>query len=252
MKVNNAISTYKKIVVAKNTNTILNVSNVSKSFGHIKVLKNVSFTIEKNDVIALIGANGSGKTTLSEIIAGLTKPDSGKIKYNFSYEETPKEKIGMQFQQSNYPSGLTIKDMVHFSINLRNVVLDKDELNELLEIFELKDIYKHKVSALSGGQKQKLNIFMSMIHKPKILILDEISTGLDISARENIIAFIKRLLKKVSMSVILISHHMDEIKALCKKIISLKNGKVYDISSISAIEKKHKSLSNYVKTLIIN
>lgn len=230
---------------------ILRLTNVTKKFGHFVAVDNVSFELSKGERIGLIGGNGAGKTTISEMIAGINKPTSGLIEYGFKYNESPKERIGMQFQQSDYPSGLTVKDIITFARNLRKLKeLSNEDLRELLEIFQMEDFYKRKVRSLSGGQRQKLNILLSIIHNPEIVILDELSTGLDIAAREDIIEFTDKLLTKKNMSSILISHHMAEIKALCDKVIILDRGRIIDIRKIKDIEKEHGSLDDYMKKLI--
>lgn len=230
---------------------ILRLNNITKKFGHFVAVDNVSFELKKGERIGLIGGNGAGKTTISEIIAGINKPTHGFIEYGFEFKESPKERIGMQFQQSDYPSGLTVKDVITFARNLRKLkTLSNDDLKELLEIFQMEDFYKRKVRSLSGGQRQKLNILLSIIHNPEIVILDELSTGLDIAAREDIIEFTDKLLKKRKMSSILISHHMSEIRALCEKVIVLDRGRVQKIATIKEIEKEYGSLDDYMKFII--
>ena len=231
---------------------ILKVNNVSKQFLDFKALKNISFEIKKGERIGLIGANGAGKTTLSEIIAGIDLPTSGYIEYGFDFDSSHKENIGMQFQQSKYPSGLTVKDIISFACNLRKLKISSEELLEFQKIFQMEDFFHRKVRSLSGGQTQKLNILLSLIHNPKIVILDELSTGLDISARDEIISFTKKLLKQKKISAILVSHHMEEIKALCNKVIILDNGKIKEIRKVKEIEEKYKTLGAYCKKIIID
>jgi ABC-2 type transport system ATP-binding protein len=240
---------FKKGSLAKDA-PILKVNNITKEFSGFKALQNISFQIEKGERIGLIGGNGAGKTTLSEIIAGIDIPTKGNIEYGFDFTISHKENIGMQFQQSEYPSGLTVKDIVLFARNLRKLDISSKELLKFLKIFQMEDFYNRKVRSLSGGQKQKLNILLSLIHNPKLVILDELSTGLDISARDEIILFTNKLLKEKNISSILISHHMDEIKRLCNKVIILVKGKVKEIKLIKDIEKEYGSLDNYCKKVI--
>ena len=232
------------------TTPLLKISKVTKQFGSFKALDEVSFQIKRGERIGLIGGNGAGKTTLTEIIAGINKPTSGTITYGFNFEDTPKENIGMQFQQSTYPSGLTVKDIIKFAINLRKLTLAPSELLELMKVFQMEEFYSRKVRSLSGGQRQKLNILLSILHNPKLIILDELSTGLDISAREEIINFADKLLKDMGMSAIVISHHMGEISALCSRVVVLDRGKVVGIKPISEIIIKHGSLEEYAKKII--
>ena len=229
---------------------LLKIENVTKHFGSFKALDGVSFEIARGERIGLIGGNGAGKTTLTEIIAGINKPSDGTITYGFNFEDTPKENIGMQFQQSTYPSGLTVKDIIRFAINLRKLTMSPAELYKMLQVFQMEDFYSRKVRSLSGGQRQKLNILLSILHNPRLVILDELSTGLDISAREEIISFADKLLKDMGMSAIVISHHMGEISALCTRVVVLDRGKVVGIKLISEIIKSHGSLETYAKQII--
>ena len=230
--------------------SILELNNVTKKFGSVIAVNDISFSLKKGDRIGIIGANGAGKTTLTEIIAGIDKPTSGEIKYNYKYKNSSQEGIGMQFQQSDYPSGLTVKDIVLFARNLRKLSISKEEIQDILKIFQMNEFYNRKVKNLSGGQKQKLNILLSIIHSPNIVILDELSTGLDISARQEIINFTDQLLAKRNMTAILVSHHISEIKALCEKVIIMDHGSIMEISYIKDIEKKHGSLETYARNLI--
>lgn len=229
---------------------VIKVEKVTKKFGGFVALNKVTFEVAKGERIGLIGGNGAGKTTMAEIIAGINKPTSGNIEFGFHYTDSPKEGVGMQFQQSEYPSGLTVKDIVVFARNLRKLNMTNDEVKDLLDVFQMGDFYNRKVRSLSGGQRQKLNILLSIIHNPKLVILDELSTGLDISARENIIKFTDELLSKNNISAILISHHMEEIKALCSRVVVLDNGNIVADKKISVIEKEYGSLGEFSKKLI--
>ena len=231
---------------------LLNVQNITKQFGSLKALDNVTFSIMPGERIGLIGGNGAGKTTVTEIISGINKPTTGTVTYGFDFDVTPKENIGMQFQQSTYPSGLSVKDIIKFAINLRKLQMKPTELLDLMKIFQMEEFYTWKVRALSGGQRQKLNILLSILHKPKLVILDELSTGLDISAREEIINFTDKLLTDMKMSAIVISHHMGEIESLCSKVVVLDRGTVVEIMEIKDIVKEYGSLNNFSRKLISN
>lgn len=229
---------------------VLSVKDVTMKFGSFIALDKVSFDIKKGESIGIIGANGAGKTTISEIIVGINKPTSGTMEYGFEYEKTHKEKVGMQFQDSSYPSGLTVKDIIKFARRLHGKTMSTKDIKKMMDVFQMGSFYKRKARSLSGGQRQKLNIFLSVIHKPELVILDELSTGLDISARKDIIEFTKSLLKQNKIASILISHHMNEIKDICTRVIVLSKGKVVNIATIKDIEKKHKSLDVYMEKLI--
>ena len=120
---------------------LLEVKNITKQFGSLKALDDVSFTIMPGERIGLIGGNGAGKTTVTEIISGINKPTSGTLTYGFAFDVTPKENIGMQFQQSTYPSGLSVKDIIKFAINLRKLDMKPSQLLELMTTFQMEEFY---------------------------------------------------------------------------------------------------------------
>ena len=229
---------------------ILKVKRVTKEYGELKALDNISFELMPGERVGLIGGNGAGKTTISEIIVGLNKGTKGTIEYGFDYKEQPQEKIGMQFQDSNYPSGLTIKDIIKFAINVHKIKISNKELTNLLNIFQMTDFYNRPSRSLSGGQRQKLNILLSVLHKPKLVIFDELSTGLDVLARDEIIKFSDTLLRQNGISAILISHHVEEIERICDKVIVLDHGKVIERASIEDIKKEHGTLEEFLKKTI--
>ena len=137
-----------------------------------------------------------GKTTFVEILAGINKPDSGDLKYNFKFKNTFQEKIGIQFQDSNYPKGISVKSVINFILEIFKSELSQDEINGLINIFGIDEFYYKKAASLSGGQSQRLNCLLSIIHKPNFLILDELSTGLDVTIKSKIKNFIKSFCKQ--------------------------------------------------------
>lgn len=229
---------------------IIEVNKLVKKFGNKIANDNISFSIQEGERLGIIGANGAGKTTLVEQLIGVSKPTKGKITYNFKYIKTPQEKMGMQFQDSSYPEGLSVKDIIDFSLEIYGSSIKEKDLKEMLKKFQIEDFYKAKAKGLSGGQQQKLNVFLAIIHKPEVVILDEISTGLDISAREEIIGYIDEITKKEKMTTILISHQMSEIERLCSRVIVLSKGKVLYDDSVSNLKKKFKSLELMARDVI--
>ena len=238
----------------KNPKKWIEVKNLSKEFGigdkKKIVLRDVSFDIYENENVALIGGNGAGKTTIVEILAGLNKPTSGTISYLFDYDKSWQDKIGIQFQDSSYPPAITVREVIKFMINIYGTKMNKDEFNALIKIFGIEEYYNKVAHKLSGGQQQRLNVLLALIHKPNIIFLDELSTGLDISIRTRIKNFIKEYAAENQMTIILVSHDMDEIKQLSKKIIFLKQGKIVVNDSVENILKKHDSLEEFVFSLL--
>lgn len=237
-----------------NDKWILKAENISKSFKTknktLVANDNISFNIERNKNLAILGANGCGKTTLVEQIVGLNEPDNGKFSYIFKFNKTYHEGIGIQFQDSNYPVGLRCSDIIKFVIDIYDIKISDEELSEMIHSFGIQDFYNKNCSSLSGGQQQRLNLLLSIIHKPKLLFLDELSTGLDIKIRNNIKKFIKEFSIKHGITIVLVSHDMNEVEYLCENILLLKNGKVIQYNSVKNIISKYKNLENYVSSYI--
>ena len=216
---------------AENAKKIISIEHLTKEFGrkekHVKAVNDISFCLYENQNIAFLGSNGAGKTTTVEMIVGITRPTSGKIKYFLSPKESDKLKyIGIQFQDSSYPSHLSVKSIVKFIRDAYNSKLTTTQLDGMIDQFGIRDFYKHNASSLSGGQKQRLNILLALLHKPKLVILDELSTGLDITIRNEIKKFIKQYCLENGMTIFIISHDIHEIDYLTDRLIIMDQGKI--------------------------
>lgn len=239
----------------KTPNKLVELKNVTKTVKQGKqskdILKDVSFSINEGDWIGVVGGNGAGKTTLVEIISGINKQTSGEIEYLYPYVKDFREEIGIQFQSSDFPFALSVKDMIKLATSSRKLKLTKEELEHILVIFDVKDIYHRRANSLSGGQKQKVNILMSIIHKPKLLILDEFSTGLDVAIRKQILSILESLKNNIKISGMVVSHHLSEIETLCNKIAVMRGGVVSEIVEVSSIVKKYGSVEKFVLNHVI-
>lgn len=234
----------------KDIKVLIDIKNLRKEFGKFSkaktVLHDISFQIRQFESVGILGGNGAGKTTLVEILAGLNKQTSGEIDYLFEYENNYLEEIGIQFQDSSYPPGLSVKEIIYFVLDIYKTKIDTNELNALIKIFGINEYYKKHVSSLSGGQQQRLNALLALLHKPKVLFLDEISTGLDITIRTKIKNFIKLYAKENNMTLVLVSHDMEELEFLVDRILIIDKGYVVVNTTKSEILKKHKSISDFI------
>ena len=248
---------------------ILSVKNITKTYGKDIILNDISFDMKKGQWVGIIGHNGAGKTSLLQIIAGISKESSGSIEFNREfYNKKPNEMIGFQFQQTSYPIGITVKNMIFLALrakgsklvsekkikkakenNRYNYIL-KSELKAMIEKFGLKRLYRKRANTLSGGERQKLNLVMSLINKPKFIIFDEFSTGLDQQARKEIIQEVIINKKEQNTSGLVVSHHFDEIEKLCDYVVVLHKGKMINKESVSSIVKRHKSISKYMDSIL--
>ncbi|WP_049041529.1 ABC transporter ATP-binding protein [Clostridium sporogenes] len=203
---------------------VIKVHNLYKSYGNVQVVKGVSLTVKKGEVFGLLGANGAGKSTTIECILGTKNFNNGHISIlGMNPQKERKQlfqKVGVQFQESNYQDKITVKELCEITEVLYKNPLD---FNKLLEQFHLQDKVKNLVSELSGGEKQRLFIILSLIPNPEVVFLDELTTGLDVKARRDVWKCLLNL-KKQGLTIFLTSHFMDEVEVLCDKICILKNG----------------------------
>lgn len=233
---------------------IISVQNISKSyrrwFQSKQVLKNISFDVHSHERVAIVGPNGAGKTTLLEIIAGLVVPSSGKIKYNFNYHNYPYEKIGMQFQKSTCPSGVSVWDMIDFYIKTNKINISKEELAKMLEEFELLDQINRPAAKLSGGYKQRINILLSIINRPKILLLDELSSSLDVKIQIKSKDIINEYVLNSDACSIISTHSIYEIENLSDRVLFIYGGKIILNALTKDLIKHFKDLKEFIAWIL--
>jgi ABC-2 type transport system ATP-binding protein len=195
----------------------------------------------------LLGSNGAGKTTFVEMVMGLNKPDVGYFQYNYATKINYQESLGIQFQDSSYPTGLKCKDIILFLKDAYKIDISDEELQKLVNEFGIDKFYNKNARSLSGGQQQRLNLLLSIIHKPKLVFLDELSTGLDIKIRTTIKKFIKKFAKDNDMTIVIISHDMEEVDYLADRIIVLKEGKVVSDKPKKEIKSEFASIEKFLE-----
>ena len=229
--------------------TLIKVSSLVQIFGKgpkgKKALDGVSVEIRENENLAIVGPNGSGKTTLVECIAGLNKPSEGKIEYLFDWKKSPMENIGIQFQKSSYPNGLSVKKVINFYVSVFDCKLTKKELQSLIKIFGIDEFINKNAQGLSGGQMQRINALLAIMHKPKVVFMDEIAAGLDINIKFRIKKFMKEFAKENGMTIVTVSHEIDEVEYLADRIVVLINGKVAASIYTEEAIKKYGSVENF-------
>lgn len=200
---------------------LLRVEALYKSYGKEAVLEDFSLQADRGEIIGLVGENGAGKSTLLKIIATLNRPTSGEVYLDeYSYENHYKKlrrKIGYVSQEVELWEALTVMENMKFFEKLSPVNRSVSELKALLSELHLEK-YNTRVSRLSGGMKRKLNLAISLIHEPELLLLDEPTAGIDLKSRIEIGKFLKSLSGKGTL-IIYTSHDMTEIKELCDRTI---------------------------------
>lgn len=205
---------------------VIKVNNLYKLYGEIQVIKDVSLSVKKGEVLGLLGANGAGKSTTIECILGTKDYDKGQASILGMNPKKDKkklfQKIGVQFQESNYQDKIRVKELCEVTSILYKNPLD---YNQLLKQFNLKDKAKNLISELSGGEKQRLFIILALIPNPEVVFLDELTTGLDVKARRDVWKSLLEL-KRQGLTIFLTSHFMDEVEVLCDKICIMKKGEI--------------------------
>ena len=223
----------------------LQIKNVSHKFGEFKALKNVSIKIDSGDFTVLLGLNGAGKTTLYSLITRLYNNNSGSIKiHNFDVREESSnalKNIGVVFQQPTLDLDLSVEENLHYHSSLHGLSFAdaKERIEEEIQRIDLTEKLKNKVRALSGGQRRRVEIARSLLHKPKLLLLDEPTVGLDIGSRQMILKHVKSLCKKGELAVLWATHLIDEIDK-GEKVVIIHKGEIVESGDVIKIVKKTK------------
>lgn len=210
---------------------IISVKDLHKKYGSFHAVKGISFDVNEGEIFGLLGPNGAGKSTTLEIIETLREKTSGTIQVGgFDLDAAPneiKKMIGVQLQTSGYYPNLNLTELIRMFAGLYNQPTDPIAL---LKTVNLEDKAKAKFKELSGGQKQRFSIATTLINHPKIIFLDEPTTGLDPQARRNLWDLIKDIRAK-GTTVIITTHYMDEAEVLCDRVAIIDSGKVIALDS---------------------
>lgn len=216
-------------------NTVLELKNVSKSFGKRKIIDNISLKVNSGEIFGFLGPNGSGKTTTIKMILRLIDSDDGEIKVNGldnrKQFEQAMECIGAIVENPDmykYMSGI---DNLKLHARIRNI--DEKRINEVLEMVGLKDRAKDKVGKYSLGMKQRLGLALTLLHNPKVLILDEPTNGLDPAGIKQLRDILKKISHEENVAVFVSSHILTEMQQMCDRVAVLDNGKIVKIEQIT-------------------
>ena len=226
--------------------TALEITEVSHYFGSFCALDNVSVEISPGDFTVLLGLNGAGKTTLYSLITRLYNNISGSVKiYGYDVRDQSSEalkNIGVVFQQPTLDLDLSIKENLHYHASLHGISVKEasrrieDEMNRINMLEKI----NMKVRSLSGGQRRRVEIARSLLHKPKLLLLDEPTVGLDIGSRQMILSHVKKLCKEENLAVLWATHLIDEIDK-GENVIIIDKGKILVSGEVSNVTKKAKA-----------
>ncbi|HXB07495.1 MAG TPA: ABC transporter ATP-binding protein [Puia sp.] len=211
--------------------TIISVNNLTKKYGDFEAVKGISFEVREGEIFGLLGPNGAGKSTTLEIIETLREKTSGKVIVDgIDLDKNPgeiKKIIGVQLQTSGYYPGLNLSELIQLFGGLYN---EPVRPLEVLDTVNLRDKAKAKFKELSGGQKQRFSIATTLINHPRIIFLDEPTTGLDPQARRNLWELVKEIRAK-GTTVIITTHYMDEAEILCDRVAIIDSGRIIALDS---------------------
>jgi ABC-2 type transport system ATP-binding protein len=215
------------------TPCIIQVKNLVKQYESLVAVKGISFDVYEGEIFGLLGPNGAGKTTTLEIMETLREKTSGDVIIDgLSVDKNPSEIkgiIGVQLQAAGYYPSLSLVQLLDLFAGLYNVTIDK---SEVLKSVALEDKAKAKFKELSGGQKQRFSIATTLINKPKIVFLDEPTTGLDPQARRNLWDLIKQI-RDTGTTIVITTHYMDEAEVLCDRVGIIELGEIIALDSPS-------------------
>lgn len=203
---------------------VIKARQLSKSYHTLHAVQNLNLSVKQGTVFGLLGANGAGKSTTIECILGTKKADSGEASIlgmnPLKQRKQIFEQVGVQLQEANYQDKIKVSELCEVTHSLYR---DAADYQNLLRQFGILDKSKSLVNELSGGQRQKLFIVLALIPNPKVVFLDELTTGLDAKARREVWKILSKL-KEKGLTILLTSHFMDEVEALCDTICILKKG----------------------------
>lgn len=215
----------------------IETKSLTKSFGDLKAVDDISFNVENGEIFGFLGPNGAGKSTTMMILTTLLKPTSGQaLVSGFDVKTNPKQvrqKIGYVQQESTVDEYLTGRENLLLQARLNHIPKDliKERIDEVLELIELSDKQNDAVVTYSGGMRKRLDIAGGLLHRPKVLFLDEPTVGLDIQTRRKIWKYIKKIHEEFEMTIFLSTHYMEEADQLCDRIGIIDGGKIQVIDT---------------------
>lgn len=228
---------------------IIEISNLDKSFGEVHAVDNLSFRVKKGELFAFLGVNGAGKSTTISIMCGTLAKDNGTVLIDGKNIETQMPEIaselGVVFQSSALDKQLTVKDNLLSRASLYGIYGEKakQRIAELAKLLDFENLLNRTLGKLSGGQRRKIDVARALLHNPKILILDEPTTGLDPQTRKTLWQVINTLRKEQNMTVFLTTHYMEETVD-ADYVVILDSGKI--VAEGTPIFLKNKYTGDYI------
>jgi len=224
------------------SSSIVEVENLSKTFGALKAVDNISFEIQEGEIFGLLGPNGAGKTTTIKMLTTLLRPTSGNAQvcgYNIFKQATEvRRNVGVVPQEYTADEDMTGKNNILLCADLYGIPRSnsKPHAEELLRLVELEDAADKKVSTYSGGMRRRLELACGLINYPKLLFLDEPTLGLDVQTRTKVWEYIKKLKEDYHMTLLMTTHYLEEADSLCDRIAIIDHGHIIKIGTPEALK----------------
>ena len=219
------------------------VENLSKNYFNKEAVREISFSINENEILGLLGPNGCGKTTTIAMMLGLLKPTNGRVIIHG--QDIEKNRISLLHKMNfispyiELPKKLTVKENLIVYGKLYGVKFISERIKYLSEKLRLEEFINKKTGELSSGQKNRVSLAKALINEPSILFLDEPTASLDPETGDFVRSFIEKISKEKKMSILLASHNMDEVKRLCKNVLMMNNGIIIDKGTPNNLIEKH-------------
>jgi sodium transport system ATP-binding protein len=235
---------------------MLKIKNISKNFKDVKAVDGLSFEVNDGEIVGLLGENGAGKTTTLRMISTMLKPSSGIIEVNgYDAEKNPskvRREIGILFGgEVGIYDRLSARENIQYFGKLYGMSQEEidSKIDELIEDFKMSEYIDRRAGKFSRGMKQKVSIARSIIHSPQVMLFDEPSTGLDVSAARMIHEFILKC-KREKKTILLSSHSMSEVEKLCDRVVIIHNGKLLEEGTVEYLKEKYEN--NDLEEVFIN
>ena len=233
-----------------NKESILEVEGINVYYGSFQAVNDISFHVNGGEIFGLLGPNGAGKTSTLGVIEGLVKNQSGKVKVvGFNTKEKPlhaRANMGVQLQATSFQPELTIVEILQLYAGIYGVDLTKEKIDSMLADIKIENGATKRFGQFSGGQQQRVSLVIAMLHNPKLLLLDEPTTGLDPQSRRQLWERIENLRDK-GHGIVLTTHSMEEAEAVCDRIAIVDKGKIIAVDTPHALITKHCNNPDVIK-----
>lgn len=214
--------------------TIIEIVDLVKIYGDTRAVDSVSLTVGRGEVFGILGPNGAGKTTTLEMVEGLRQPDGGTISIDgvpvWPNPKKIKHLVGVQLQTTAMLDFLSVREMVRLFASFYGISMDKKGADALLDEVSLVEKANAMINQLSGGQQQRLSIALALVNDPKVVFLDEPTTGLDPQARRKLWSVVERI-NAEGKTIVLTTHYMEEAEVLCSRVAIMDHGKIIAVDS---------------------